>query len=95
MPTPRMERVPGPEPGPRPPPRSLGSEMSRKASPSMLKPRTTRLRARPGKKMGHHSPRCAPSLFGPVRSAPHEGVSVGTPTPRKLMAASARMAMGT
>ena len=60
----------------------------------MLNPRTTRLRARPGKKTGHQVPERASSRLGPVMSAPQEGTGGWTPTPRKLTAASARIARG-
>src|SRR5215216_2078684 len=61
-------------------PRNLGSSTSRMASPIRLKPKTTKLRARPGK-IAIHGACVKKRRACPLRSAPQDGVGGGVPRP--------------
>src|SRR5215470_5236019 len=60
------------------------------ASPSMLKPKTAREMAAPGK-MAIHGARCMKERPEPASMAPQDGRGGGTPRPRKESEDSARM----
>src|SRR5882672_5721063 len=70
--------------------RSLGSRMSRNASPSRLVPNTARLIATPGKITSHGAVRTY-SAADSDSIRPQDGCGSGTPSPRNESAASTRM----
>src|SRR5262250_3426807 len=79
-----------PPAGPEPVPRRRGSRTSRRASPSMLKPKTAKEMAAPGK-MAIQGARCMKERPEPASMAPQDGRGGGTPRPRKESEDSARM----
>ena len=72
LPAPAWSRS-GQRAGPMPVPRRRGSRTSRRASPSMLKPKTAREIAAPGK-MAIHGARCMKERPEPASMAPQDGL---------------------